>query len=139
VLRDRLRVLLDDGAWPDLRDFDPDDERQFEAVVRRLLERFALRRDAEAFALLLSLTRGRLLDLATRIAATAPTELRPAELVEGTVARLFRDPPAFAAPANFFAHARRSMEQLARANSTRLHGHERPSEHRGRGHIDNPI
>ena len=49
--------------------------------------------DAEAFALLMRLTRGRLLDIATRLAAAGAVPA-PAALVESVLAHLFNDPPA---------------------------------------------
>jgi hypothetical protein len=125
VLQDRLRSLLDDGGWPDVARFDPDDERQFEAVAHRLLQRFARHRDAEAFALLISLTRGRLLDIATRLCASLASDVPPAELVEALLARLFND-PARAAAAGFFTEARVHMDRLARELATRSNGHSVP-------------
>jgi hypothetical protein len=123
VLQDRLRSLLDDGGWPDVAGFDPEDERQFDAVARRLLRRFAHRRDAEAFALLMRLTRGRLLDIATRLAASRGSEVPPAALVEAVLARLFNDPPAGFESMGFFQRTRELMEGLTRSDATRPNGH----------------
>jgi hypothetical protein len=126
VLHDRLRSLLDDGGWPDVARFDPDDERHFEAVTRRLLQRFARRRDAEAFALLMQLTRGRLLDMATRLAAGLGSEVPPGALVEAVLARVFNDPSP-ATTAGFFTEARGLMTHLAREAATRSMGHVGPA------------
>lgn len=129
MLHDRLRCLLDDGGWPDAASFDPDDDRQLDAVARRLLGRFLRRRDAEAFALLLLLTRGRLLDIATRLSARLEADVPPAALVEALSARLFNadDTPAAAAEdMGFFAEARRAMTALARSWSSRSDGRPGP-------------
>jgi hypothetical protein len=126
VLHDRLRSVLDDGGWPDVTRFDPDDEVQFDAVARRLLERFARQRDAEAFALLMQLTRGRLLDMATRLATGLGCEIAPGTLVEAVLARVFNDPSP-AAAAGFFAEARDQMGRLAREAATRSNGHVGPA------------
>ena len=123
MLQDRLRSVLDDGGWPDVADFDPEDERQFDAIARRLLHRFAHRRDAEAFALLMRLTRGRLLDIATRLAASRGSDLAPAALVEAVLARLFNDPPAALLSNGFFKQSRELMEALTHRDATRPNGH----------------
>ena len=126
MLQDRLRALLDDGGWPDLAGFDPDDEQHFDAVTRRLLQRFARQRDAEAFALLMQLTRGRLLDMATRLSAGLGSEVPPGALVEAVLARVFND-PSTAATAGFFTDARGLMARLARETATRSPGHVDPA------------
>jgi hypothetical protein len=126
VLQDRLRALLDDGGWPDLARFDPDDEQHFDAVTRRLLQRFARQRDAEAFALLMQLTRGRLLDMATRLAAGLSSEVPPGALVEAVLARVFND-PSTATTAGFFTEARGLMTRFAREAATRSMGHGDPA------------
>jgi len=113
VLHELLHRVLVEERWPCAASFDPDDDAQLDDVARRLLERYAARRDAEAFALLMHLTRGRLLDIATRLAARPGRELTPASLVEAALRRLFNDPPRSAeAPGGFFAVARRQMEGL---------------------------
>ena len=137
MLQDRLRSVLDDGGWPDPGDFDPDDEGQFDAVARRLLRRFAQQRDAEAFALLMGLTRGRLLDIATRLTAGQPSAAPPSALVEALLARLFNDPPTDLESNGFFQHVRGLMEGLSRSITTRPHGHGDKPEAFGRFHIDN--
>ena len=115
MLDERLRCLLDDGRWPDVASFDPDDDRQFDAVARRLLERFRSRHDAEAFALLMRLTRGRLLDIATRLVARRAPDVPPSDLVEALLRRLFNDPAPRPVPAEgFFAEARGLMDRHAR-------------------------
>ena len=112
MLDERLRTLLDDGRWPDAANFDPEDDRQFDAVARRLLERFRRQHDAEAFALLMRLTRGRLLDIATRLLARRAADVPPAELVEELLRRLFNTPPPNLAPAaSFFEEARGLMDR----------------------------
>lgn len=120
MLHERLRFLLDDGRWPDVANFDPEDDRQFDAIARRLLERFRRRRDAEAFALLMGLTRGRLLDIATRLVARRAPDVPPADLVEALLARLFNDPaPTVAPAAGFFDEARGLMDRHAQRLATR--------------------
>ena len=123
MLQDRLRSVLDDGGWPDVAGFDPDDDRQFDAVAHRLLQRFAQRRDAEAFALLMRLTRGRLLDMATRLAASRNGAASPAALVEAVLARLFNDPPSASESNGFFKQVRELMEQSTATAATRWAGH----------------
>ena len=137
MLQDRLRSVLDDGGWPDVAGFDPDDERQFDAVARRLLVRFVQRRDAEAFALLMRLTRGRLLDMATRLAASRGSEVPPPALVEAVLARLFNDPPAGFEANGFFKQARELMEGLASTPTTRPNGHGPSTERSDPRHIEN--
>jgi hypothetical protein len=115
VLDERLRCLLDDGRWPDLASFDPHDDRQFDAVAGRLLERFRRRHDAEAFALLMRLTRGRLLDIATRLLTRQAPDVQPADLVEDLLRRLFNDRARTpVAAGGFFDEARGLMDRHAR-------------------------
>lgn len=136
MLQDRLRSVLDDGGWPDVTDFDPEDERQFDAVARRLLRRFAHRRDAEAFALLMRLTRGRLLDMATRLSASRGSVVSPAALVEAVLARLFNDPAPGSESTGFFKQTRELMEGLSTSLATRATGQDPPDCWPGPLHID---
>jgi hypothetical protein len=133
VLQDRLRSLL---GGPEADRIDLHDDRQFDEVAHRLLRRFAHHRDAEAFALLMCLTRGRLLDIATRLAASRDGAASPGALVEALLARLFNDPPPASDSNSFFKQARELMDRLAAGRATLLPGHGTTNGGARRAHIE---
>ena len=91
MLDDRFRRVWATGRLPSLESFDPGDDAQLDALAELLLTRFRDEGDAEAFALLMTVTRGRLLQLARRLLARVARGDRPEDIVEGVMRRLFAD------------------------------------------------
>jgi hypothetical protein len=92
VLDDRVAPGQEDGGWPGASGLVPRDDLQLDELAGRLLERFAARRDAEAYAQFMRLTRARLLDIATRVRVRLPGRGPPEALVEAVLRALFNEP-----------------------------------------------
>jgi len=118
VLDDRLCRELDEGRWPGAAAFDPANDLHVDELAGRLLERFRLDRDAEAFALLIRVTRARLLAIARRLTGRLPRAAAPADLVDGVLRRIFNDPGQVpTAAGSFLVAARGLLEQQARRSA----------------------
>ncbi len=105
--------------WPDAASFDPANDLHVDELAGRLLERFRQDRDVEAFALLIRVSRARLLAIARRLAGRLPRAGAPSALVDGALRRLFNDPGQVAASAgSFLVAARGLLEQQARITVT---------------------
>ena len=112
MLDDRFRRVWTTGRLPSLESFDPGDDAQLDALAEMLLARFRDDGDAEAFALLMTVTRGRLLQLARRLLARVARGDRPEDIVEGVMRRLFADRcRALPLVAGFLVLARGLMSQ----------------------------
>lgn len=115
MLDDRFCRELDEGRWPDAATFDPANELHVDELAGRLLERYRRDRDAEAFALLMHVSRGRMLAIARQLAGRLAWRGTPAELVESALRRLFNEPnQVVPAGGSFFVVARGLLEQQAR-------------------------
>lgn len=111
---------LDEGRWPDAASFDPGNDLHVDELAGRLLERFGRDRDAEAFAALMQLTRGRLTTIARCVAERLPHAAPPPRLVDAVLRRLFNDPDQVLARAgSFLVAARGLLEQQARWSALR--------------------
>ena len=120
MLDDRFRSELQRGRWPDATAFDPRNDLHLDELAGRLLERFWRDRDAEAFALLIRVTRSRLMAIARRLGARMPRAAPPGVLVDGVLRRLFNEPAAVGVPAgSFLVVARGLLEQQARRTASR--------------------
>ena len=109
---DRFHRELDRGRWPDAAAFDIHNDLHLDEMASRLLERFERDRDAEAFALLIRVTRGRLLAIARSVARRLAREAAPQDLVDAVLRRLFHEP--ILAAGSFLVLARGLLEQQAR-------------------------
>jgi hypothetical protein len=120
VRDDRLPSGRDYGRWPGAPCLDPHDDLQFDELAGRLLERFARKRDAEAFAQFMRLTRARLLDIAGRVCARLPRGGPPDALVEAVLRGLFNEPRRIPPAAGSVLVAVRGLLELeARRGSAR--------------------
>jgi len=118
MLDERYRRVWSEESLPRLEAFDPRDDAQLEAAAEHLLARFREEHDAEAFALLMELTRGRLLSIARRMLARLARSERPEALVEGVMARLFTGRcRALPLACSFLVLARGLMHQQALADA----------------------
>lgn len=92
MLDERVAAGQDDGSWPGAPGLVPQDDLQLDELAGRLLERFAARRDVEAYAQFMRLTRARLLDIAGRVCTRLPGRGTPEALVEAVLRALFNEP-----------------------------------------------
>ena len=108
------------GRWPDAAAFDCDNDLDLEELASRLLERFRRNRDVEAFALLMRVSRSRLLAIARNVARRLAWDVSPQDLVEGALGRLFAEPACAVVPTgSFLVVARGLLEQQARCRTSR--------------------
>jgi hypothetical protein len=115
VLDNRFHRDLLHGRWPDAAAFECDNDLDLEELAGSLLERFRRNRDVEAFALLMRVSRGRLLAIARSVARRLAWDASPQDLVEGALGRLFTEPACACVPAaSFLVVARGLLEQQAR-------------------------
>ena len=112
MLDDRFHRELDRGRWPDPAAFDIHNDLHLDELAGRLLERFGRDRDAEAFALLIRVTRDRLLAIARSVARRIARDARPQDLVDGALRRLFLEPALLGG--SFLVMARGLLELQAR-------------------------
>ena len=115
MLDNRFPRDLFGGCWPDAAAFDCDNDLHLDELASRLLERFRRNRDVEAFALLMRVSRGRLLTIARSVVRRLAWDASPQELVEGALGRLFAEPTCVGVPTgSFLVVARGLLEQQAR-------------------------
>ena len=120
MLDNRFHRELLHGRWPDAAAFDCDNDLHLDELASRLLERFRRHRDVEAFALLMRVSRGRLLAIARSVSRRLAWDASPHELVEGALGRLFTEPACVAVPTgSFLVVARGLLEQQARCRAAR--------------------
>jgi len=120
VLDNRFHRELLHGRWPDAAAFDSDNDLHLDELASRLLERFRRDRDVEAFALLMRVSRDRLLAIARSVARRLAWDVAPQELVGAALGRLFAEPGCVGVPTgSFLVVARGLLEQQARHRAGR--------------------
>ena len=119
MLDNRFHRELLHCRWPDAAAFDSENDLHLDELASRLLERFRCNRDVEAFALLMRVSRGRLLAIARSVARRLAWDVPPQVLVEGALGRLFAEPTCVGVPTgSFLVVARGLLEQQARHRAT---------------------
>ncbi|MGQ0552948.1 MAG: hypothetical protein ACT4PU_06985 [Planctomycetota bacterium] len=115
-LDERYRRVWNDAQLPRLADFDASNDLHLEELADLLLQRVQDLRDAEAFALLIELTRARLERMAARLVNRLPARApAPQHLVQAVLRRLWRELRGRRAPAlGFLLLSHGLMEQELR-------------------------